>query len=180
MSKISYLVIILTLAASSLSSCSSANNAVDQGALVVEEKVLAAAAASLSWDFPQQLVLADDPPGVIYRESQLVMAGAEDAVEIIRYSTEDESLTAFDALEGKVAHDFHTMAAKEGGSTAFDEVSNHYQGMRWFTWLNEERIYRVITRYNSMIAGEPSDPLETAEILYTNAAAQGLLPSLDN
>lgn len=111
MSKISYLFIILTLAASYLSSCSSVNDAANQGALVVEEKVLVAAAASLSWEFPKQLEVADDPPGVIYRESQLVMAGAENAVEIIRYSTEDESLAAFDALGGMVADDFHAMAA---------------------------------------------------------------------
>ena len=174
-----FFIIVLTLAVSGLSSCSSSSASVNQSALEVEEQVLSAAAASLSWEFPQQLVLADTPPGVIYRESQLVMVGAEDVVEIIRYPTEEEALAAFDSLEGLVAEDFHTMAAKIGGRTAFDESSAHYQGLRWFAWLYEERIFRVITGYNSMIAGETRDPLEIAEILYTNAVAQNLLPPFD-
>jgi hypothetical protein len=138
----------------------------------LHELVLTTTISNLSgfWWSPSMMVDESNPSAVSYRAVQMIMAGADEYAEIVRYPGEADAQAAFGAPHTT----FHTMPAQHGRVTGTE--SGHYQDARWITWLSGPCIYRAQTSYNSTIEGETRDPLPVAEALYQAGVEHGLIP----
>jgi hypothetical protein len=122
----------------------------------------------LGWMFPEFESDETKLDMARYRASQVVMAGAVDSIEILRYTTSTQAAAAF-STSGDM---FHGQPANQGSYSNYQ--SGHYQNLRWFAWLNGRRSYHVTTMYNSTYPGNAADPVPIAEIVYTEAISHGL------
>jgi hypothetical protein len=138
----------------------------------LEVVVLRALMADLYADWVNPRIETDilGPSAVSYRATQPIMAGAEEYAEITRYASAAEAQAAFGSPEAQ----YHDMAARLGSTSSF--TAEHYQDARWIEWLHEQRIYRVMTQYNSTYCGAARDPMWIAERFIQAAFRHGLIP----
>ena len=125
------------------------------------------------WESSDVIKEDADPDAVSYRLSRLVMAGAEDSVEIVRYSSVEAAYDAARALGGFPGgrppfspHSGH-FSSYEGG---------HYQASRWYAWSEDVRVFKATTQFVSTICGDALSPSDPASDLAFEAAMRDLIP----
>jgi len=171
----SRVIIFSLLVLAGASSCSSSPGIQSLTPDELDQQLLESTVNALGWE-NSPVEVRDGVDVTVHRASLLVMAGAEDAVEIWQYGSETESQLAFDTLVAGRPLTIHGLPAKSEQRLMFDESSQHFQGSHSIAWLNGERIFLVITGYNSTIKGAPRNPEPLSEVLYIEAMNLGLVP----
>jgi hypothetical protein len=160
----------------------------------LEENVLTATLADLRQEatYPERyenlrLNISTTRPGAIHYEQELMgmaVMGASSYMAIDRYAFPYAAQQAFDQITEQRnitgCELFYDFPACWGRSTWLD-TGEHYHDQRWIVWLYADHIFTVYEDYVGVFKSDALDPMSTAEKLFENAVAQGVLsaPALD-